>query len=402
MNKETKVGLLVGLSFIVLFGVILSNHSPDTVGPPEKPMLAPIRPQSTDAQIIRQIGTTASPPEPVDVVADASGQQRPVPASASSERAAETYSRPADATVADAATAAGGNARLGDATAPGAADGTRTITADDLGPETAEAEPGDDGMELLSSKVAPDGTKTTVYIVKRGDCLAKIARLCYGNASNQNIDRIYEANREKMPNKRTLAVGTKLELPVRPPSRDTSTLDLLASGKFDEVAGLKSAPSGGDVSAQDAAPASTGNPGQTPARTTVTEVSQAVLDDILLKPSTAGQPGRATGANQLARAAEPLDPIREKAVDAKDAEQKTADKEPDRTGLTSRDRWRHYQIQKGDTWYGLAARFMGDGKRWHDLYALNDDIVPDATKLRTGVKIRVPAASNRRLDSVVE
>ena len=44
---------------------------------------------------------------------------------------------------------------------------------------------------------------------------------------------------------------------------------------------------------------------------------------------------------------------------------------------------------------------MGDAKRWHELYALNDDILPDAAKLRTGVKIRVPAGKSR-LDSVVE
>ncbi len=45
---------------------------------------------------------------------------------------------------------------------------------------------------------------------------------------------------------------------------------------------------------------------------------------------------------------------------------------------------------------------MGDGNRWHDLYALNDDIVPDASKLRTGIKIRVPAATKGQPDSVVE
>ena len=368
MNKETKVGLLVGLSFIVLFGVILSNHAPEIVSPPERPMLAPTQPRGTADQVIRQIGTTtAPPPEPVDVIADATLQHPQATPAKTDDRPAGTDSRSADTAVADATPAARNATALADATAPPEENAPRTITADDLGPETAEAKPDDEGMELLSSKVAPDGTRTTVYIVKSGDCLAKIAREFYGDASNRNIDKIYEANKARMPNKRTLAVGTKLEVPVKAPSKDTGTQDLLASGKFDQVAELKSTRGAGDTKAKDAPPASANDPRKTPARTTVTEVSQEVLDNI-----------------------------------TKDADRKPADKAPDKAALVSAGKCRHYQIQKGDTWYGLAARFMGDGKRWHDLYALNDDILPDATKLRTGVKIRVPVGAKDRLDSVME
>ena len=79
MNKETKVGLLVGLSFIVLFGVILSNQAPDIVAPPEKPMLVPAAPRRTQAQVIRQIERSAPAPEPVDLVVDAADEQADTP-----------------------------------------------------------------------------------------------------------------------------------------------------------------------------------------------------------------------------------------------------------------------------------------------------------------------------------
>lgn len=368
MNKETKVGLLVGLSFIVLFGVILSNHAPEIVSPPERPMLAPTQPRGTADQVIRHIGTTvAPPPEPVDVIADAGPQTPSATPATEDDRPAGIQSTAADTAIADATPAHRNGTALADATTASGQDAPKTITAEDLGPEIAEAEPGDGGMEMLSSKVAPDGTRTTVYIVKSGDCLAKIAREFYGDASSRNIEKLYEANKTKMPNKRTLAVGTKLEVPIKAPTKDAGMQNLLASGKFDQVTQIKSARGEGDAKAKDAPPAPSNEPRKTPAKTAVAEVSQEVLDNI-----------------------------------TKEANKKPADNSPDKAALVSADKYKHYQIQKGDTWYGLAARFMGDGKRWHDLYALNDDILPDATKLRTGVKIRVPAGAKGRLDSVVE
>ena len=437
MNKETKVGLLVGLSFIVLFGVILSNQAPDIVAPAEKPLVAPARAHRTDAQVVRQIENSPPPPEPVDVVADLTQE----PAPAAPEQAPKTAV--ADASTArDEAKPAAPQAEPTPLSANSPADATKTITADNLGPETAEAEPGDDGMQIVSSKVDADGTKTTVYVVKSGDSLAKIARQHYGDATNRSIDKIFEANKDKMPNKRTLAVGMKLQVPTKPASKDKTTDDLLSSGKFDEVNELKPARSETDTpKAKDAAAANetknakdvkqasagreTATPKDTkdapetspkeakksPARTAVAEVSQETLESILQERTTTERNtqtiARTTSTpKDLARAVEPVnEPVVAKASDdALDKMlDKVLDKELDNTSLASRENCKRYQIQKGDTWYKLAAKFMGDAKRWHDLYALNDDILPDATKLRTGVKIRVPAGSSKgRLDHAVE
>ena len=49
---------------------------------------------------------------------------------------------------------------------------------------------------------------------------------------------------------------------------------------------------------------------------------------------------------------------------------------------------REYTIQKGDTYYNIAARFLGDGKRWREIQALNPNV--DYKDLRIGQVILIP------------
>ncbi len=424
MNKETKVGLLVGLSFIVLFGVILSNQAPDIVAPPEKPMLAPARPHSTHVEVVRQIDVAPAAPEPVDVTVDAADEQAPAPVKPLPEQAVKP-----DAALADASPKPADTTPL---TASHPEQATKTITADNLGPETTDAEPGDDAsLEVVSSKIGADGSKTTVYIVKNGDSLAKIARQVYGDASNRSIDKIFEANKAKMPNKKTLAVGTKLQVPVKAPSKDKNAADLLNSGKFDEVADVKPPHTDSDTpkaknataarptkdikdvkETKDAPNASPKDARKVPAKSALADASSDTMERFLLERVSSEQTSETrTTSNDLARAVEPVDqPTHDTDLARADKNGESAlnlapikaDKNLDKAALASRENCKHYQIQKGDTWYRLAAKFMGDSKRWHELCALNNDILPDDAKLRTGLKIRVPAAGKARLDTVVE
>ena len=57
----------------------------------------------------------------------------------------------------------------------------------------------------------------------------------------------------------------------------------------------------------------------------------------------------------------------------------------------STSRFRDYEIQRGDILSKLAARFMGTGNRWKELYELNKDVIDDPDKLKEGTVIRVPA-----------
>jgi nucleoid-associated protein YgaU len=56
----------------------------------------------------------------------------------------------------------------------------------------------------------------------------------------------------------------------------------------------------------------------------------------------------------------------------------------DRTGF----RW--YQVQKSDTYIGIARRQLGEASRWRELFELNKDRFPDPQRIREGVRIKIP------------
>ena len=59
-----------------------------------------------------------------------------------------------------------------------------------------------------------------------------------------------------------------------------------------------------------------------------------------------------------------------------------------------------HQIQRGETWWSLAERHLGDGRRWADLRDLNLGVeaspgvlVDQDSVLRPGWRINVPATT---------
>lgn len=58
---------------------------------------------------------------------------------------------------------------------------------------------------------------------------------------------------------------------------------------------------------------------------------------------------------------------------------------------TPKPRYRHYQIRKGDRYATIAQRFLGDRSRWQEIHELNKTMFPDPSKIRYGVRIRLPA-----------
>jgi len=53
--------------------------------------------------------------------------------------------------------------------------------------------------------------------------------------------------------------------------------------------------------------------------------------------------------------------------------------------------YRYYQIKKGDRYRTIAREQLGDASRWREIAELNRDIFPDPSKIRYGVRIRLPA-----------
>lgn len=56
-------------------------------------------------------------------------------------------------------------------------------------------------------------------------------------------------------------------------------------------------------------------------------------------------------------------------------------------------RW--YQIRKNDRYISIARRQLGDARRWREVYELNKDKFPDPQRIREGVRIKLPLTAVR-------
>ena len=54
-------------------------------------------------------------------------------------------------------------------------------------------------------------------------------------------------------------------------------------------------------------------------------------------------------------------------------------------------RW--YQIKKNDRYVSIARDELGDEARWQEIFELNKKTFPDASRIRAGVRIKLPAVA---------
>ncbi|HUU31169.1 MAG TPA: LysM peptidoglycan-binding domain-containing protein [Phycisphaerae bacterium] len=226
MGRETKFGLLVGLVFIVLFGVILSgraglsmsDHAVLPTGESTKyRTTAEALSRNVDPFLVQTplvVGGTGS-----SAVAQASSS-----AVVQDTAAAVEEPLPAPATLAVSP----------EATKP---DDVGTVA---FGPAVVETpmaaspavarEPATDRPAVESSPVEAAETSRPVYTVRAGDTLVAIARKHYGNDGERLWKNIYEANRQVLRDPNRLAAGQKLVIPqVAPPAASTATAALAAA-----------------------------------------------------------------------------------------------------------------------------------------------------------------------------
>lgn len=50
----------------------------------------------------------------------------------------------------------------------------------------------------------------------------------------------------------------------------------------------------------------------------------------------------------------------------------------------------YYVIEKGDTLWAIAKKFLGEGNRWNELFEANKEVILDPDKIFPGQKIRIP------------
>jgi LysM repeat protein len=327
MARETKVGLLAGLAFIICFAIILANRGRQEPIAPPRSYLAdgganvPAAVQQ-GASKMNSVGTgrdvtPSRVDRPAPVAPPASGAELLLPESPAGHPGPGTRNpslsgggdeagvNPAGERVLtsrihdDVARRQDLERRLGNpATDPGA-----TGTPD---PQTALP------SGNRSSPRQGAAANSVPYTVAPGDTLSKIALAQFGNKSRAAIDAIFEANRSILTSPDTLKAGLVLSLPV-----------------------------------PEAAP-----------RLTKSEP---------LKPesSTAKAPTPARVAEGKGRPSK------------KSAEQPAP-----------APRW--YQVKKNDRYVSIARDQLGDAARWRELHELNKDKFPDPKMIREGVRIRLP------------
>jgi nucleoid-associated protein YgaU len=342
MARETKVGLLVGIGFIVCFAVILSNRSGFRDLHSSLPYAAsaagtvhaPAQTATLPEQRVRDyVHRTVRAPRAASLEGETGRSSRPGQGGSEGgeplHRTRESAASPLDdepglrpiGVADDAGTPiAGPNRVLARQPAPAA-----RATVDD--------EPGEDydngtltpplkpivaggatrsATSALRAEAAPSPAGRT-YVVQPGDTLSKIAKQFYGHCGPKTLQAIQAANPERLANPDVVQTGQTLILP-----------------------GLA-----------ESAPAVA--PRSLEARTD----SNASPD---VKPTRPDAP---------------------------------SDRALPKRGPSPR-RWRWYQVQKGDLYGTIALKELGSSKRWKEIFELNKDVFPDPSRIRWGVRIKIP------------
>lgn len=334
MARETKVGLLAGLAFIVCFAVILANRG-------RQDLIAKQLPAYPAERIASRDGTTTIP---------RLGTSRQAPAMGGHEVLNGGSTAPTVLPRIDPPRMDRGASVNPPGVAPTGFDGVHPLQE---GP--GHAEEAMERVKLLEKRLnelagggptssgssATQPTKETGvvlrassatgapavsqppspasashaarYTIVAGDTLSRIAATYYGSKSTTIINAIFDANRGVLPGPHELPLGVELVLPL--------------------IAGTK--------------------PQEDPAE---------------LIPKEAG----------MVESAKPVSSTAKPVPKAKSPPEEKS--------------FRWYQVQKNDRYVSIARQQLGDGERWREIFELNKDKFPDAGQIREGVRIKLPAA----------
>lgn len=353
MARETKVGVLTGLAFIICFAIILANRGRQHAVPAlaqwsdridSPPRQSPPNPGAQTVAYRTAADTGASRPDATNLYAkrlDRDGvyseraPQPPVGGPTSHLHRETQHTGSAPSTLHE----------LVNGGANGATLHTRSVDGQPVGvnqPVGIIGSRPDPGVHVPSVTSTPtravgDSAVPTVpsdppatgdvHVVALGETLTKIAAAKYGKKSTAVVNAIYEANRTVITNPDNVPAGTKLILP-----------DIAAS----KNRGTKAPPAD------------------------VRQVETRPVD----KPSGTSP--------------EPKDSPRKTAKESKESpDTKIAERTPTH---------RTYQVRKNDRLMNIAKEQLGDASRWKEIYELNRDKFPDPARIREGVKIKLPGA----------
>lgn len=235
MTRETKIGLLVGLSFIIVVGILLSDHIADSNRPPQAllsdvgnnvrdsvaiPQPSAAQPFSANTPAASSNVTVAGPTAPVPTQEELKQPVAPTPANtnpapAQADNVVVNVGPGQNAQPLTLPTPANANATPGGTTMPLIADDQANSTANSADNSSAGVTPIAIHDAAPANATAEDSAKVLKqYTVARGDTLGKLAHRFYGTSSHAAVAAILAANPQLKGNAARLAVGKTYVIPV--------------------------------------------------------------------------------------------------------------------------------------------------------------------------------------------
>lgn len=377
MTRETKIGLLVGLAFIIVFAIILSEKGPSS------------RNSSLPAfSMVDRMGT--------DAASAAAGQPLANAGKLPVDRALPPIVQPAigvnpDMAMREEEVAQG--PRVGEEELPPLPDSVISLINGDIAPtEPTTDSVGADAMPAFTANVprtnvsdspvsswstpaepttgervelaasqqpmvtvpaveqSPKFKIRTEHTVDKGESLGKIAAKYYERSTPQRIDAIYAVNKDVLDNRHTVKVGQKLRIP-----------DLGEAAKHFEPApdfALSNLKSESDIQAQP-------------------RTKEAVRIPIPI-----GEKNQQATTQAPVMTAEALNPTIRVPQTADAAQRREAPRA-----------YKVYEVRPSDTLSKIARRELGSEKFTRDLFELNKDVITNKNTIKPGMKLRLPVPS---------
>jgi len=333
MTKEKPIGMIVGLLFIVGFGLILSLLMGTEDRLPPAPAVMEENPDAyASAHAIDDSARWKPVPSSADLQTAVAGggtlgdnsvveSRMAAPNLDERDGVIESELRPG-ASVLAAGMVPGGGAVAPPRGADMIADpGTGYRSGGFVGPG---------GLSLVPpvgpvGGVAPDAGRGQTYVVQAGDTLTRIARKIYGPGKDRQYKRIFEANRDVLRSESDVLIGQELIIPPLPAPASASPPVAGASGRL--AAGAAGA---------------SGRAGQG-------RYITATMDDL---------------SGTLARMGHRVAPAA----------------------------GRSYVVQRGDRLRTIARRMMNDDSpaAVRKLYEANRDVLDSPDRLKIGVELKLP------------
>lgn len=232
MTRETKIGLLVGLAFIIVIGILLSDHLTTSTEPPQAPLA------QAGNSVRAAVGQPASANPPITTV----GEHRNVAPTQVVTTREEMVKPQASQIIKIAPTAEQPIAGVPNGVeVAGITNGQNTPVPQGVPTELAQAARQHNEEVVLVGREPSQPMDNTVngqkiYVAQPGDTLTKIAAKFLGSGGKANREAIIRANPSLRENPNKIIVGRSYTIPTAGASPTVTTVSSAASP--DPAAGL--------------------------------------------------------------------------------------------------------------------------------------------------------------------